>query len=295
MAQGEATPETADQFALRMITTVSSGFVSLGIAVGARTGLIAQLAEADGPETAVQIAEKANMKERYVREWLAVMATARIVDYDKETGTYYLPKHRVGVPYSAYPDFHGWMASVRIHQHKNLVSKVVPTVPGLGEALEAGIRVLDAGCGRGIAITSLAQHFPKSTFNGTDLSEEVIQWASEEGKQRGLAHVTFQADPDMALREIFRMVKPGGQFSMVDIKGHSELEDNMGNPVASLLYGASLFHCMPVSLYFGGKGLGTVWGQELAGQMLLEAGFTNVRALDVPQSPVEIHFLCNKP
>ncbi|XP_066269497.1 S-adenosylmethionine-dependent methyltransferase Rv2258c-like [Branchiostoma lanceolatum] len=361
MAEGETAPETADQFALRMVTTVSSGFVSLGIAVGARTGLIAQLAEADGPETAVQIAEKACMKERYVREWLAIMVTARIVDYDKEQKTYFLPKHRAGVlvpdgamgsmgnwsdfvrqaamvandvadcfkndgpkgvPYSAYPEFNGWMAEIRENEHKSLVSKFLPTIPGLAEALESGIRVIDAGCGRGIATLTLAQHFPKSTFVGTDFSEEVIQWANEENNKRGLANVTFQvhdlakmpddwsdsfdyvlvwdvihdqADPEMALREIFRMVKPGGRFSMVDIKGHSDLADNMGNPAAPLLYGASLFHCMTVSLYFGGKGLGTLWGQELAAQMLQEAGFTDVQALDLPHSPVEIHFLCNKP
>ncbi|XP_019632823.1 PREDICTED: uncharacterized protein LOC109476338 isoform X2 [Branchiostoma belcheri] len=361
MAQGQATPETAEQFALRMINVVSSGFVSLGIAIGARTGLIAQLSEMEGPETSVQIAGKANMKERYVREWLAVMATARIVDYDKEQGTYFFPKHRAeillpdaamasmgnwaefvklvamaaddvadcfkkdgpkGVPYSAYPNFHSWMAGIRVHQHKHLVGKFLPTIPGLVESLESGIRVLDAGCGRGIAALILAENFPKSTFFGTDISEEAIQWADAKSKERGLANVTFQvqdvakmpadwsdsfdyvlvwdvihdqADPEMALREIYRMVKPGGRFSMCDIKARSSLADNMGNPVAPLLYGVSLLHCMPVSLYFDGKGLGTVWGKESQEQMLQESGFTNIQALDIPESPVEIHFLCNKP
>jgi hypothetical protein len=36
-------------------------------------------------------------------------------------------------------------------------------------------------------------------------------------------------------------------------------------------------HCMPVSLAQGGAGLGTMWGQETALQMLGAAGFENVQ------------------
>ena len=35
-------------------------------------------------------------------------------------------------------------------------------------------------------------------------------------------------------------------------------------------------HCMTVSLAQGGEGLGAMWGQEKARQLLAEAGFTNV-------------------
>ncbi|XP_078684586.1 S-adenosylmethionine-dependent methyltransferase Rv2258c-like [Branchiostoma floridae x Branchiostoma belcheri] len=354
--------ETADEFGLRMVKTVSSGFVTLAMSMGVRTGLFRHLASMDGPKTSAQIAEMANMKERYVREWLAVMVTGQIIDYDKEKKTYFLPKHRLsallpdagmssignmshlmsqvarvagdvedcfladgpkGLPYSAYPEFHAFMGDMREMQHKtSLVDKFLPTIPGLREDLESGIRVLDVACGRGITTLILAQHFPNSTFVGTDLCEDAIQWPSEEVKKRGLANITFQvqdlakmpadwsdsfdyvlvwdgvhdqADPERALREIFRMVKSGGRFSMVDIRGHTELADNMTDPGSPIPYGISLLHCMPVSLYFGGKGLGSMWGQELASQMLQEAGFADIQLLDVFNSPGELHFLCKKP
>ncbi|XP_078692284.1 S-adenosylmethionine-dependent methyltransferase Rv2258c-like [Branchiostoma floridae x Branchiostoma belcheri] len=359
MSQKQAKEETANEFGLRMVKTVSSGFVTLAMSVGARTGLFARLAGMDGPKTSAQIAEMANMKERYVREWLAVMVTGQIVDYDKEKKTYFLPKHRAGallpgggirnlslfmsqlalvagdvadcfpaegpkgLPYSAYPEVHAFWGDIKEMQHKtNLVDKFLPTIPGLREDLESGIRVLDVACGRGITSLILAQHFPNSTFVGTDLCEDAIQWPSEEVEKRGLDNVTFQvqdlakmpadwsdsfdyvqvwdgvhdqADPERALREIFRMVKSGGRFSMVDIRGHTELADNLSSPGSPCRYGMSLLHCMPVSLYFGGKGLGAMWGQELASQMLDEAGFVDIQLLDVPYSHGEIHFLCKKP
>ncbi|CAH1253810.1 Hypp1249 [Branchiostoma lanceolatum] len=361
MSQEQAKEETADEFGLRMVETVSSGFVTLAISMGVRTGLFSHLARMDGPKTSAQIADTANMKERYVREWLAVMVTGQIVEYDKEQKTFFLPKHRMaallpdaginsigtlshlmsqlapvsgdvsdcfpangpkGLPYSAYPEFHASMGGMREMQHKtSLVDNFLPTIPGLREDLESGIRVLDVACGRGITTLILAQHFPNSNFVGTDLCEDAIQWPTEEVTKRGLANVTFQvqdlakmpadwsdsfdyvlvwdavhdqADPDRALREIFRMVKSGGRFSMVDIRGHTELADNMRDPASPAHYGISLLHCMTVSLYFGGRGLGTRWGQELASEMLQEAGFADIQLLDVPNSPSELHFLCKK-
>jgi hypothetical protein len=43
-----------------------------------------------------------------------------------------------------------------------------------------------------------------------------------------------------------------------------------------LLYSISTFHCMTVSLALGGEGLGTVWGEQQARQLLGEAGFKDV-------------------
>ncbi|XP_078616636.1 S-adenosylmethionine-dependent methyltransferase Rv2258c-like [Branchiostoma floridae x Branchiostoma japonicum] len=210
---------------------------------------------------------------------------------------------------------------MRQYEHKtDLVGKFLPTIPGLLEDLESGIRVHEAACGRGIMTLILAQQFPNSTFIGTDICEESIQWAEEESKKRNLANVTFQvqdlakmpaewsdsfdyvivwdvihdlAFPDMSLREARRMLKPGGRFSMVDVKGHAELADNMDNPAGPSLYGFSLLYCMTVSLCLGGKGLGAMWGQESAMQMLQEVGF-DPQVLEVPDSEAEVHFLCVK-
>lgn len=61
--------------------------------------------------------------------------------------------------------------------------------------------------------------------------------------------------------------------------------------VASIFDAISLMHCMPVSLAVGGKGLGTVWGEQLAREMLAQAGFGAVEALDTPR-PQNCMFVC---
>ena len=39
------------------------------------------------------------------------------------------------------------------------------------------------------------------------------------------------------------------------------LEDNIGNPMAPLMYAVSTLHCMTVSLAYGGAGIGTMFGE----------------------------------
>jgi hypothetical protein len=76
---------------------------------------------------------------------------------------------------------------------------------------------------------------------------------------------------------------------MVDMNASSNLEDNIGNPVATYFYAVSLLHCMQVSLADGGEGLGTAWGRQLATQLLHEAGFAFVQLIDTPpEDPVNV-------
>eukprot|EP00058_Branchiostoma_floridae_P028438 XP_002613929.1 hypothetical protein BRAFLDRAFT_98492 [Branchiostoma floridae] len=324
MAQEKTSAETADQFALRMTQTVSSGFVTLAVAMGMRTGLFAQLSRLDGPRTSVQIAQAAGMKERYVREWLAVLVTARIVEYDRQQRTYFLPPHRrvvlqpgAGKHIAKAPELLRLLAGAAAD-----VADCFSQDGPQGQYKRTGIRVHDVACGRGIPTLILAQHFPNSSFVGTDIDRDSIQWAAAESNRRGLANATFQvqdlaklpadwsdsfdyvlvwvavhdlANPEGGLKEIFRTVKPGGLVSVVDTRSHTELADNLDNPAAPMMYGASLLYCMPVSLHFGGKGLGCMWGQELAVSMLQEAGFANIRVMEVPNIKSKLHFLCNKP
>lgn len=56
----------------------------------------------------------------------------------------------------------------------------------------------------------------------------------------------------------------------------ADLLGNLDHPLGPLLYSISTMHCMTVSLAQGGEGLGTMWGRELARELLAEAGFTQV-------------------
>jgi ubiquinone/menaquinone biosynthesis C-methylase UbiE len=215
-----------------------------------------------------------------------------------------------GIPYSAYrPVFTQCMDDVwrRIYDQL-LVAGFIPAVAGLGEALDRGIRVLDIGCGTGHAINVLAREYPKSIFVGYDIADDAIASARHEAGRFGLGNASFevvdvaalpadpkfdlitafdaihdQRAPDAVLRGACRALAPDGTFLMIEFKFSSQVEDNIENPYAPMYYGFSLMHCMPVSLALGGRGLGTVWGEQLARQYLTEAGFGSVSVLDSPR------------
>jgi ubiquinone/menaquinone biosynthesis C-methylase UbiE len=207
-----------------------------------------------------------------------------------------------GVPYECYPRFHEVMAEDSGQTVLGaLDGHILPLVPGLVARLGQGIRVLDVGCGRGRALLQLAARYPRSQFTGYDLSEAALREARDRAADLGLPNLTFecrdltafdetaedaafdlvtafdaihdQAAPQRVLNGIRRSLKPSGTFLMQDIRASSQLEKNIDHPLGPMLYTLSTMHCMTVSLAQGGAGLGTMWGEELARQMLHEAGF----------------------
>jgi ubiquinone/menaquinone biosynthesis C-methylase UbiE len=224
-----------------------------------------------------------------------------------------------GIPYAAYrPVFTQCMDDAwrRIYDQL-LINGFIAAVDGVTEALRRGIRVLDVGCGTGHAMNLLAREFPASRFCGYDIADDAIESARAEAKQMGLSNVIFevvdvadfraepkfdlitafdavhdQKSPDGVLRSVHRALAPGGTFIMIEFKFSSRVEENIKNPFAPLYYGISLMHCMPVSLALGGKGLGTVWGEQTARQYLADAGFKNVKMVDAPR-PQNCIFVCS--
>jgi hypothetical protein len=53
-------------------------------------------------------------------------------------------------------------------------------------------------------------------------------------------------------------------------------------------------HCMTVSLADGGMGLGAMWGEQKALEMLSEAGFTSVDVEHVEGDIVNTYFIATK-
>ena len=103
-----------------------------------------------------------------------------------------------------------------------------------------------------------------------------------------------QAQPARVLENIYRALRPGGVFLMVDIKASSKLEDNVGVPFAPYLYTVSTMHCMSVSLGLDGDGLGTVWGRQLATSMLADAGFGDVQVREIESDPINYYYVARK-
>jgi ubiquinone/menaquinone biosynthesis C-methylase UbiE len=225
-----------------------------------------------------------------------------------------------GVPYSSFRQFQRLMAEESAQVvDASLLQTTLPLVPGLVEQLQAGIDVADIGCGSGHAINVMAQAFPNSRFVGYDISQEGITAAQAEARQLGLTNTRFavqdasrldapssydlitafdvihdQARPREVLNEIAKALRPQGIFLMVDIAASSYLHENMDHPLAPFLYTASCNHCMTVSLALDGEGLGTVWGEQKARQMLHEAGFTQVDAKSVEGDIFNIYYIASK-
>jgi len=206
-----------------------------------------------------------------------------------------------GVPYSAVPNIQEVIAGLTNPLYDAfLVDSILPLV-GLDKPLDRGAEVADIGCGQGHAVNLMARAYPKSTFTGFDFSDEGVAAARREAESWGLGNANFemrdvanlgisnrfdvvtsfdaihdQAQPDRVLRTIWETLKPGGIYFMLDEAGSSNLEENLDHPLGPFLYGASVLHCMTVSLALGGAGLGTMWGEQTARRMLREAGFQNV-------------------
>ena len=229
-------------------------------------------------------------------------------------------KNGGGVPYSAFPRFHEVMAEDSGQTVvAALTDHILPLVPGLIKRLESGIEVLDVGCGSGRALNLMARMFPNSRFVGYDFSEEAIARARTEAKEHGTTNARFevkdaavldekarydlittfdaihdQADPAAVLKGIAAALKEDGVYLMQDIAGSSHLHNNLDHPIAPLLYTVSTMHCMTVSLAQGGEGLGTMWGEEKAREMLEEAGFKKVEVKQLPHDIFNNYFIIIK-
>ena len=160
-----------EAFGDRMVETLNSGALALMLSVGHRTGLFDTMADMPAA-TSVQIAEKAGLDERYVREWLGAMTVGNIVENDPAGKTYYLPREHAaslcrksstdniavfaqyipllgsveddivhcfrnggGVPYERFERFHEVMAEDSGQSVvPALESDILPLVPGLFRA-----------------------------------------------------------------------------------------------------------------------------------------------------------------
>ena len=221
-----------------------------------------------------------------------------------------------GLTYDDYPGFHAVQAeeSAAVND-ASLIDRIIP-LTGLVDRLGEGIEVADLGCGQGHAINLMAREYPHSRFTGFDFSPEALDVARAEASDWGLTNASFvecdvalpvgsdrydlvtafdaihdQAHPAVVLANVHTALRPGGTFLMVDINASSHLERNVDLPWASFLYAISLAHCMSVSLGQGGEGLGTVWGVELAEQMVRDAGFASVDRHDLEEDPFNAYFV----
>ncbi len=206
----------------------ASGATTIGLlAVADRSGLSAHLGQVGGG-TAAELADGADLNERYVGEIMAGLASAGVVDYDPRTKRFELPpEHALFIAGEASPYFMGGfldmlpealshidrVAEATIHgggvafeefgsrmvtaidranspsQRTFLTTRWLPGVPGLVDRLVSGIRVADIGCGSGTVPVLVAGAYPNCQVTGFEASRESITVARSRGS--GLENLRF--------------------------------------------------------------------------------------------------------
>jgi 2-polyprenyl-3-methyl-5-hydroxy-6-metoxy-1,4-benzoquinol methylase len=103
-----------------------------------------------------------------------------------------------------------------------------------------------------------------------------------------------QARPDLVLAGIAQALRSDGVYMCVDISASSKLPENLDHPLGPFLYTISCMHCMTVSLAEGGMGLGTMWGEQKAREMLTDAGFTSIETAHVDGDILNTYIIATK-
>lgn len=324
--------------------------VSLMIHIGDRLGLYKALTGM-GPLTAAELAERTGLQERWLLEWLRGQAAARLLNYHDgdrfeltpvgaavladeegslafaggafagqtppETVDKLLKAFRTGIGLS-YEEL-GPNAAHRTERmlgpwtRQELVPRILPALDGVVEKLEAGGVAADVGCGGGVALTTMAQAFPKTQFHGYDPSTHAIDRCREKVADLGLDNVslfvaggeklpveatydfliTFDCLHDMTrpgdvIEAIRRSMKADGSWLIKDIRSQPTFKENMRNPMLAMFYGFSVSACMSSALSEpGGAGLGTLgFNPEVAQRMVEAGGFTRftLRDFDEPSN-----------
>jgi 2-polyprenyl-3-methyl-5-hydroxy-6-metoxy-1,4-benzoquinol methylase len=200
--------------------------------IGEKLGLYKAMAGA-GPLSSQEVADRAGVAERSVREWLRNQAAGGYVEYDSAADSYTLPNEQamaladedspvyiLGVYdsiASLYADedrileafksgdgmgwhehdprlFHGTERFFKPGYRAHLVEEWIPALDGVKEKLDAGAKVADVGCGHGASTVIMAEAFPNSQFTGFDYHEGSIDQARERAEAAGVSErVQFEA------------------------------------------------------------------------------------------------------
>ncbi|RBP51040.1 class I SAM-dependent methyltransferase [Arenicella xantha] len=197
--------------------------------MGDQAGIYKALDQA-GACTAEVLAQKANVDERYLLEWLSANAAAGYIDYNPQTSEFGLsPEQAALFAHEGEPTcLQGFFQSVitqvmesetaietlktgegrawgdhnpgcfcgtdrffRPGYQVNLIANWIPAMQGVDEKLQQGGKVADIGCGRGSSSLLMAQHYPNSTVHGYDFHQPSIDAAKAKALAAGISNVEF--------------------------------------------------------------------------------------------------------
>lgn len=225
IAESAIDMQKLDRFMNMIMGHMSGAVASFMCSLGDRLNLFKVLAAA-GPATSAELAERANISERYAREWLSTLASAGYLEYDPLSRRFTLPpEHALVLAAEGAPMFMGgayqqlpallgpldqvarafrdgggvsqelydqnlWAGMERISAgwfDNLLVQQWIAALPDVQARLTSGGRVADIGCGGGRALITLAKAFPNSRFVGYDMFQPAIERATQNAAAAGVA------------------------------------------------------------------------------------------------------------
>src|ERR1039458_1528007 len=207
-------PDEVARFAFRVWSYKQGEMVSLLIHLGDRLGLYRDL-DGAGTVTAEELAGRTGLHPRWLREWLRGNAAADLLVSDDgerfeltEVGGVVLTREEDSLQFAAGafgpppdPALVGDLANAfrtgtglpydrqgtaGVHQTErmlgpsarlSLVPTIIPAREGGNDSLAVGTVVADVGCGAGVALTTLAETYSRSTFHGYELSLLAVERA----------------------------------------------------------------------------------------------------------------------
>jgi SAM-dependent methyltransferase len=327
-------------FLERTVSDLAAGHAGVMVSIGMKLGLYKALAGA-GPTSPKELAQRTGCAERYVREWLNSQVAGGYVEYHAVSATYEMTPEQAmvladqdspvfmpyawqvtasmwldeektleafrtgkGVAWGEHDErlFCGVAAFFRNAYRGSLLSEWLPALDGVVERLEAGIQVVDVGCGHGHSTLLMAQAFPRSRFVGFDVHPGSIEAARRNAAEAGVGErVTFEVakatsfpgedfglvcffdalhdmgDPVAAARHAGQALAPGGTVMLIEPFANDRLEHNV-SPVARLYYSGSVALCCANAIADGGHlVLGAQAGEGRLAEVFRKAGFTHFR------------------
>jgi 2-polyprenyl-3-methyl-5-hydroxy-6-metoxy-1,4-benzoquinol methylase len=223
--------EALEQLSGKVMGDVGGAMGVLMAYLGDQAGVYAALEE-HGPCTAVELADRTQLSERYLLEWLSSNAALGYVTYTASDATFSLTPEQAAVfahegevtcfqgffqsivgqygthelavdvfksgrgrPWSEHDDccFCGTDRFFRPGYVANLVENWIPALDGVEQKLMAGARIADIGCGHGSSTVLMAERFPNSTVHGYDFHQPSVETARQKAAEAGTSNVEFFA------------------------------------------------------------------------------------------------------
>lgn len=223
-------PSKVEAFAGHVLNEIGAAANAALARLGNDLGIFESLAS-EGPATAAELAERLDLNQRHLLEWLSSQHTSGMIEYDEATEHFSLtPEQAFVLVNRDSPAYLGgaWggVASIylgvdaianslqtgngvawgdqcsclfcstaefyRPSYQNSLVQEWIPALDGVLGKLESGASVLDIGCGFGHSTALLAEAYPRSRFTGIDIHAESLEEAAKIAGQRGLDNVRFR-------------------------------------------------------------------------------------------------------